>query len=68
MVCQIILAQSNTNNATSDEARALNDKCLVLNDLGRSEEAIVAYDKALAIDPNNLLILDNKKFAVEALS
>ena len=68
MVGQTISAQSSTNNATSDEDRALNIKGFVLDGLGRYDEAIKIYDKALGIDPNNPITLNNKKFAVEALS
>ena len=39
---------------------ALNDKGLVLYNLGRYGEAIIYYDKALAIAPNLVDALKNK--------
>ena len=39
---------------------ALSNKGTVLDELGRSEEAIQSYDKALVIDPNYTYALNNK--------
>jgi tetratricopeptide (TPR) repeat protein len=67
VISQAISAQTNTNNATSDEARALNNKGVSLAALGRHEEAIPLYDKALAINPNDSITLNNKGLALAAL-
>jgi tetratricopeptide (TPR) repeat protein len=45
----------------------LNDKGDSLNDLGRYEEAITYYDKALSIEPNDILALSNKGIALDDL-
>ena len=38
----------------------MNNKGLALNNLGKYEEAIEWYDKALKIDPNDVNALNNK--------
>ena len=43
---------------------ALNNKGVALNDLGRYEEALTWYDKALAIDPKHVYALYNKGAAL----
>ncbi|HSF50891.1 MAG TPA: tetratricopeptide repeat protein [Nitrososphaeraceae archaeon] len=68
IVNQIASAQTNTNNVTSDEAIELNEKGVALGSLGKYDEAIVLYDKALAIEPNNALALNDKNLALDALN
>ena len=47
-------------NATQDEVAVLNSKGVSLNALGKYNESIVYFDKALAIDPKNVLALNEK--------
>jgi tetratricopeptide (TPR) repeat protein len=51
----------------SNNAVALNGKGVSLSDLGRHQEAIGFYDKALAIEPNYTLALTNKGLALDDL-
>jgi tetratricopeptide (TPR) repeat protein len=55
-----------TINAT--DTSALFKKGLALDNLGNYTGAIKYYDKALDIDPNDKLILDNKHLVQENLS
>ena len=68
IVNQIASAQTNTNNVTSDEAIELNEKGAALANLGKYDEAIALYDKALAIEPNHVEALNNKGLALDALN
>ena len=43
---------------------ALNNKGLALKNLGKYQEAIEWYDKALKIDPNDIYALNNKGLAL----
>ena len=43
---------------------AWNNKGNALVDLGKPEEAIKCFDKALELNPDNKTIIDNKKLAV----
>ena len=45
----------------------LYNKGIALDTLGKSEEAITWYDKALAIDPNYVSALLNKGVALDTL-
>jgi tetratricopeptide (TPR) repeat protein len=42
-------------------------KGLALASLGKHNESIEHFDKVLAIDPNNVVALDNKRLAIENL-
>ncbi len=56
-----LLSSSAANtNSTLDEVAVLNSKGVSLNGLGKSNESIVYFDKALAIDPKNVLALNEK--------
>jgi tetratricopeptide (TPR) repeat protein len=60
------IPQTNTTNATSaqeNDIRELELKGLVLHFLGKNNEAISFFDKALAINPNYKLALDNNRLA-----
>ena len=48
--------------------RALNNKGIALNNLGRYEEAIEYYDRALAIDPTLVESLSNKGASLHSLA
>ncbi len=64
------IPQTNTTNATSaheNDIRELDLKGLVLYFLGKNNEAISFFDKALAINPNYKLASDNKRLALDAL-
>ncbi len=64
------IQQTNTANAIfADEKdiRELDLKGLVLHFLGKNNEAISIFDKALAINPNYKLALDNERLALDAL-
>ncbi|MDQ6863527.1 MAG: tetratricopeptide repeat protein, partial [Thermoproteota archaeon] len=43
-------------------------KAVALNALGKYNESIAAFDKALAIDPSNTSALTGKKLDLEALN
>lgn len=49
------------------ELNTLFNKDLALSHLGRYEEAITYYDKALAIDPNYVDVLNNKGVSLDKL-
>ena len=51
---------SNTNDTTLNEFSVLNAKGVSLNGLGKYNESITYFDKVLAIDPNNVLALNEK--------
>ena len=51
----------------SNNAEALNNKGVVLANLGNYYEAIKYIDKALAMDPNDATALDNKQNILDAL-
>ena len=68
IVNQIASAQTNTNNVTSDEAIELNEKGAALANLGKYDEAIEFFDKALAIEPNYVEASYNKGLALDALN
>jgi tetratricopeptide (TPR) repeat protein len=53
-----------TTNTTLNQIILLNNKGTSLYNLGRFNESIVYFDKALAIDPNNVAALDNKGLAL----
>jgi len=64
------IPQTNTANtmfAHENDIRELDLKGLVLHFLGKNNEAISFFDKALAINPNYKLALDNKRLALDAL-
>jgi tetratricopeptide (TPR) repeat protein len=56
--------QQQTNQSTS----ALNNKAFALSSLENYSEAISYYDKALAIEPDDALALDNKNKILDLLS
>jgi tetratricopeptide (TPR) repeat protein len=45
----------------------MNGKGLALSDLGKYHDAITSYDKALAIDGNNILAMNGKGNALSDL-
>jgi Flp pilus assembly protein TadD len=45
------------------DAEVLNNKGIALHFLGKNNEAISIFDKALAINPNYKLALDNNRLA-----
>src|SRR5919199_3275254 len=51
-----------------DAPTMLNNKGLALAELGMYNQSIVYFDKALAINPNDLSALNNKNSTLEALS
>jgi tetratricopeptide (TPR) repeat protein len=53
-----------TTNTTQSQITLLNNKGMSLYNLGRFNESIAYFDKALAIDPNNVTTLDNKGLAL----
>lgn len=64
------IPQTNTTNATSaqeNDIRELDLKRLVLHFLGKNNEAISFFDKALAINPNDADVLTNKGIALHLL-
>jgi tetratricopeptide (TPR) repeat protein len=50
-----------TSNTTSEEVTFLNNKGISLNSIGKFNESITYFDKALAIDPKNVDALKGKK-------
>lgn len=56
-----------TSNTTSDEVTFLNNKGMSLNSLGKFNESITYFDKALAIDPKNIIALTQKANAFGGL-
>ena len=54
-------------NSTLDEVAVLNSKGVSLFNLGKYEEAIAYYDKALTVDPNYATALSNKGSALNEL-
>ena len=48
--------------------RSINNKGIALNNLGRYEEAIEYYDRALAIDPTLVESLSNKGASLHSLA
>ena len=50
----------NATDKTLDEVAILNSKGVTLNGLGKYNDSIVNFDKALAIDPKNVLALNEK--------
>src|SRR5689334_22023953 len=57
-----------TTNTTLNQIILLNNKGTSLYNLGRFNESIVYFDKALDIDPNNVVALDNKGSALLSVS
>lgn len=55
-----VLDQHNAFGEISGNVTSLTEKAVALNSLGRFDEAIAYLDKALSIDPNNVLALINK--------
>jgi heparosan-N-sulfate-glucuronate 5-epimerase len=53
--------------AVANDITALNNKGLALAKLGKYNESIVFFDKALAINPNNTAALNNKGLALAKL-
>ena len=51
-----------------NDASALNNKGDALYNLGRYQEAMIYYDKALAIDPKNIDAIKGKQQALAALN
>jgi len=49
-----------TSNTTSDEVTFYNNKGMSLNGIGKFNESITYFDKALAIDPKNVDALTGK--------
>ena len=47
-----------------NDVDALNNKVLALSNLGKFNESIEYYDKALAISPNDVYALNNKGFTL----
>ena len=60
-ISPIQLSTATTTNTTSDEVTFFNNKGMSLNSLGKFNESITYFDKALAIDPKNINALTGKK-------
>ena len=60
-ISTIPISAATTSNTTLDEVTFLNDKGISLNSLGKFNESITYFDKALAIDPKNVDALTVKK-------
>lgn len=59
--------QNNTNDTLLNQAIGLNHKGLTLANLHKNNEAITAYDKALATNSTNIDALDNRNQALAIL-
>jgi tetratricopeptide (TPR) repeat protein len=59
-----VTAQNNTNNAKFDQTKPLNDKGTALVGSGKYNESITYFDKALAINPNDVGALTGKGLAL----
>ena len=57
---EISVAKAETNNATSISFTTLMDRANNLDRIGRYDEAMTYYKKALAIDPTNAIALSGK--------
>ena len=57
-----------TTNTTLNQITLLNNKGTSLYNLGKFNESIAYFDKALSIDPNNVTTLDNKGLALLSVS
>jgi tetratricopeptide (TPR) repeat protein len=62
-----VLDQHNAFGEISGNVTSLTEKAVALNSLGRFDEAIAYLDKALSIDPNNVLALINKGVSLDGL-
>ena len=58
---QLSTATPTTSNTTSDEVTSFNNKGMSLNSIGKFNESIAYFDKALSIDPKNVDALTNKQ-------
>lgn len=58
---------SSTTNTTSSQDAMLIDKGISFYNLGKVNESITYYDKALSIDPNNAAAQSGKEQAFAAL-
>ena len=56
-----------TSNTTLDEVAFLNNKGMSLNSLGKFNESITYFDKALSMDPKNIIALTQKANAFGGL-
>ncbi|MDF0680650.1 MAG: tetratricopeptide repeat protein [Candidatus Nitrosocosmicus sp.] len=52
--------EASNSNSTSNDSAVLTTKGVELNKVGKYNESIVYFDKALAIDPKNALALNEK--------
>jgi tetratricopeptide (TPR) repeat protein len=51
----------------ANDVDVINNKGWALNELGRYQEAIPYFDRALAIDPDYVHALNNKRLALDKL-
>ena len=65
-----LISRNETGNVndTSNEARKLYDEGHALLKLKKFNEAIASFDKALAINANNTVVLKDKQKALDSLS
>ena len=59
-ISPIQLSTATTTNTTSNEVTFFNNKGMSLNSLGKFNESITYFDKALSIDPKNVLAMIGK--------
>ena len=64
---QLSTATPTNYNTTSDEVTSFNNKGMSLNSIGKFNESITYFDKALAIDPKNITALTQKANAFGGL-
>ena len=57
-----------TNDTGLNQVTILNNKGMSLYNSGRFNESITYFDKALVIDPKNVVTLDNKGLALLSVS
>jgi tetratricopeptide (TPR) repeat protein len=60
-ILPIQLSEATISNTTSEVVTSFNNKGISLNGLGKFNESITFFDKALAIDPKNVDALKDKQ-------